>query len=106
MVLREGAETVLILSAVSLDSGALMSFLGTLFGVLAAVIFGVMFVKGSVRINLQKFFRVTTVILFFVAAQLLVSGLHELSENGVIRSSKEEMALIGPIVRNDFFFFV
>ena len=26
-----------------------------------------MFVKGTVRINLQKFFRVTTVILFFVA---------------------------------------
>ncbi len=106
MVLREGAETVLILSAVSLNSSALLSFLGTLFGVLAAVLFGVMFVKGSVRINLQKFFRVTTVILFFVAAQLLVSGLHELSESGVIGSSKEEMALIGPIVRNDFFFFV
>ena len=50
MVLREGAETVLILSAVSLNSTALMSFLGTLLGVLAAVIFGVMFVKGSVRI--------------------------------------------------------
>src|SRR6266705_4758711 len=102
MVLREGAETVLILSAVSLNSSALLSFLGTLFGVLAAVLFGVMFVKGSVRINLQKFFRVTTVILFFVAAQLLVSGLHELSENGVIGSSKQEMAIIGPIVRNDF----
>jgi high-affinity iron transporter len=106
MVLREGAETILILSAVSLNSSALLSFLGTLFGVLAAVLFGVMFVKGSVRINLQKFFRVTTVILFFVAAQLLVSGLHELSENGVIGSSKREMAIIGPIVRNDLFFFV
>ena len=106
MVLREGAETVLILSAVSLNSSALLSFLGTLFGVLAAVFFGVMFVKGSVRINLQKFFRVTTVILFFVAAQLLVSGLHELSENGLIASSKKEMAIIGPIVRNDLFFFV
>jgi FTR1 family protein len=106
MVLREGAETVLILSAVSLDSGALLSFLGTLLGVLAAVLFGVTFVKGSVRINLQKFFRVTTVILFFVAAQLLVTGLHELSENRVIASSKREMAIIGPIVRNDFFFFV
>ena len=106
MVLREGAETVLILSAVSLESTALLSFLGTLLGVLAAVIFGVMFVKGSVRINLQKFFRVTTVILFFVAAQLLVSGLHELSENGVLPSSRQEMALIGPIVRNDAFFFV
>jgi high-affinity iron transporter len=106
MVLREGAETVLILSAVSLNSTELMSFLGTLLGVLAAIAFGVMFVKGSVRINLQKFFRVTTAILFLVAAQLVVAGLHELSESGVIESSKREMAIIGPIVRNDLFFFV
>jgi high-affinity iron transporter len=106
MVLREGAETVLMLAAVSLNSTALLSFLGTLLGVLAAIAFGVMFVKGSVRINLQKFFRVTTVIMFLVAAQLLVSGLHELSESGVLPSSKREMAIIGPIVSNDWFFFV
>jgi high-affinity iron transporter len=106
MVLREGAETVLILSAVSLNSTELMSFLGTLLGVIAAIAFGVIFVKGSVRINLQKFFRVTTAILFLVAAQLVIAGLHELSESGVIPSSKREMALIGPIVRNDLFFFV
>jgi high-affinity iron transporter len=106
MVLREGAETVLILSAVSLNSSELLSFIGTLSGAIVAVLFGVMFVKGSVRINLQKFFRVTTGILFFVAAQLLVSGLHELSESGVLWSSKREMAIIGPIVRNDLFFFV
>jgi high-affinity iron transporter len=106
MVLREGAETVLILSAVSLNSTELMSFLGTLLGLLAAIAFGVMFVKGSVRINLQKFFKVTTAIMFLVAAQLLISGLHELSESGVIASSKREMAIIGPIVSNDWFFFV
>lgn len=106
MVLREGVETVLILSAVSLNSGELMNFIGTLAGVALAVLFGVTFVKGSVRVNLQKFFRVTTVILFFVAFQLLISGLHELSENGVLPSSKQEMAMIGPIVRNDLFFFV
>ena len=106
MVLREGAETVLILSAVSLNSTELMSFLGTLLGVGAAIAFGVMFVKGSVRINLQKFFRVTTAILFLVAAQLLISGLHELSESGFIPSSKREMSIIGPIVSNDWFFFV
>src|ERR1700723_2553771 len=106
MVLREGAETVLILSAVSLNSTELMSFLGTLLGVLAAIAFGVMFVKGSVRINLQKFFRITTAILFLVAAQLVISGLHELSESGVLPSSKREMAIIGPIVSNDWFFFV
>jgi len=106
MILREGVETVLILSAVSLNSTELLSFLGTLAGILVAIGFGVMFVKGSVRINFQKFFRVTTVILFFVAAQLIVSGLHELSENGVLPSSKQEMALIGPIVRNEMFFFI
>src|ERR1700758_3483060 len=106
MVLREGAETVLILSAVSLNSTELMSFLGTLLGVIAAIAFGVMFVKGSVRINLQKFFRVTTAILFLVAVQLVIAGLHELSESGVLPSSKREMALIGPIVSNDWFFFV
>src|SRR5271165_2248669 len=104
MVLREGVETVLILSAVSLNSTELLSFMGTFLGVVAAIAFGVMFVKGSVRINLQKFFRVTTVILFFVAAQLVISGLHELSENGVLPSSKTEMAIIGPIVRNDLSF--
>jgi uncharacterized membrane protein len=97
---------VLILSAVSLNSTELMSFLGTLLGVIAAIAFGVMFVKGSVRINLQKFFRVTTAILFLVALQLVIAGLHELSESGVIASSKREMAIIGPIVRNDLFFFV
>jgi len=106
LVVREGVETVLTLFAVSLNSTELMSFLGTLLGVGASVAFGVMFVKGSVRIDLRKFFKVTTVILWFVAAQLVVSGLHELSENGVLPSSREEMALIGPIVRNDVFFFV
>ena len=106
MVLREGVETVLILSAVSLNSTELMSFLGTLAGVALAVVFGVMFVKGSVRIHLGKFFQVTSVILVFVALQLVVSALHELSENGVLPSSKQEMAVIGPIVRNDLFFFV
>ncbi len=106
MVLREGVETVLILAAVSLNSTELMNFLGTLIGVGLAVLFGVTFVKGSVRINLQKFFRVTSFILLFVVAQLVISGLHELSENGVLPSSRREMAVIGPIVRNDLFFFV
>src|SRR5438477_3125935 len=106
MILREGVETVLILGAVSLNSTELLSFLGTLLGVIVAILFGVMFVKGSVRVNLQKFFRITTMILFFIAVQLIISGLHELSENGVLPSSRREMAIIGPIVRNDLFFFV
>jgi high-affinity iron transporter len=106
LVLREGVETVLILSAVSLNSSELLSFTGTVLGIAVAVVFGVLFIRGSVKINLQRFFRVTTVILYFVTFQLIVSGLHELSENGVLPSSAAEMRFIGPIVRNDLFFFV
>ena len=106
LVLREGVETVLILSAVTLNSTEILSFTGTLLGIALSVVFGVMFIRGSVRINLQRFFRVTTVILYFVTFQLVISGLHELSENGVLPSSTAEMRLIGPIVRNDLFFFV
>jgi FTR1 family protein len=106
MVLREGVETVLILSAVSLNTAELLSFLGTLAGVAVAVLFGVTFVKGTLKVNLRKFFRFTTVILIFVAFQLLISGVHELSERGVLPATRESMALIGPIVRNEAFFFV
>jgi high-affinity iron transporter len=106
LVLREGVETVLILSAVTLNSTELLSFTGTLLGIAVAVVFGVLFIRGSVKINLQRFFRITTVILYFVAFQLIVSGLHELSENGILPSSTTEMRFIGPIVRNDLFFFV
>jgi high-affinity iron transporter len=106
LVLREGVETVLILSAVSLNSTELLSFTGTVLGIAVAVVFGVLFIRGSVKINLQRFFRVTSVILYFVTFQLVVSGLHELSENGVLPSSTAEMRYIGPIVRNDLFFFV
>lgn len=104
MIFREGVETVLALSGISLNSSELMSLIGTFLGIALAVIFGVMFVKGTVRINLQKFFRVTSVILIFVAIELVVSGIHELFESGVFTSNKQEMAIVGPIVRNVFFF--
>jgi len=106
MILREGVETILLLAAVTLNSEDLWSIAGTVLGVGLAVVFGVLFVRGSVRVNLSKFFRMTTVILIFVVFQLLLGGLHELAEQGVIPSSKAEMNWVGPIVRNEAFFFV
>ncbi len=106
MVLREGAETVLFLAAVSLRTSELLNFIGGVLGLGLAVALGVAFFKGSVKVDLRKFFTVTTMVLFVVAAQLLVSGVHELSEAMVLPSGPREMALIGPIVNNDAFFFV
>jgi high-affinity iron transporter len=106
MVLREGAELALILRAVELSSEGLQTWIGTILGIGAAVAVGLFFFKGTLRIPLHRFFAVTSVILMLVAFQLALTGLHELSEARWLPSSKQEMALIGPIVRNELFFFV
>src|SRR5215831_17386369 len=106
MIGREGIETVLFLGAVQLNTTAMMNFIGGVAGLGLAVAFGVLFVKGSIRINLRKFFSITSIILIVVAAQLFISGLHELSESLVLPSSEREMAIIGPIVKNQVFFYI
>jgi high-affinity iron transporter len=106
MVFREGIETVLFLGAVSLRTTALMNFIGGLAGLALAVGLGIAFFKGSIKVNLKRFFSVTSVVLLVIALQLLVSGIHELSEAMILPSSREEMRLVGPIVNNDAFFFV
>jgi high-affinity iron transporter len=106
MILREGIETVLFLGAVELNTTAMMSLIGGIIGLMLAVVFGLLFIKGAIRVDLRKFFSITSVILLIVAAQLFISGLHELSEAMVLPSSEREMAIIGPIVKNRAFFYI
>ncbi len=106
MVVREGAELVLILRAVELSSEGVQVWIGTALGIAIAVAVGLFFFQGTLRIPLHRFFSATSVILMVVAFQLALTGVHELSEAMWIWSSKREMATIGPIVRNEVFFFV
>jgi high-affinity iron transporter len=106
MVLREGAELALILRAVELSSEGLAVWLGTAMGLLVAIAVGLFFFQGTLKIPLGRFFAVTSGILVVVALQLALTGVHELSEAQWIPSSKQEMAWVGPVVRNDVFFFV
>jgi high-affinity iron transporter len=106
MVLREGAELVLILRAVELSSAGVEVWIGTCLGILIAVAVGLFFFQGTLRIPLHRFFAATSAILMVVAFQLALTGMHELSEAMWIPSSRTEMATIGPIVRNEVFFFV
>jgi high-affinity iron transporter len=106
MVTREGVETAIFLGAVSFHTTALLNFMGAVLGLILAIGLGVAFFKGSVKVNLRKFFNVTSLVLLVAAAQLLISGLHELSEAMILPSGPREMAIIGPIVNSDAFFFV
>ena len=106
MVVREGAELALILRAVELSTEGLQTWIGTIAGIGAAVAVGLFFFKGTLKVPLDRFFAVTSWILMLVAVQLAVTGLHELSEAQWLPSSKTEMAILGPIVANELFFFV
>jgi high-affinity iron transporter len=105
MVVREGAELVLILRAVELSTAGVQVWIGTLLGIAIAIAVGLFFFQGTLRIPLHRFFRATSIILMVIAFQLALTGVHELSEAQWIWSSKTEMAWVGPIVRNEVFFF-
>lgn len=105
MVVREGIETVLFLSAVSLTTSGVGAFVGGALGVTAAAVFGVLFVRGSVRIDLGRFFKITGIALGIFVVQLLVNGYHELSEAGWVPANETTMAVVGPLVRYEVFFF-
>src|SRR5258708_1595150 len=105
MVVREGAELALILRAVELSSEGLAVWIGTSLGLCVAIAVGWFFFQGTLKISLGKFFSATSTILILVAIQLALTGIHELSEAMWLPSSRVEMAYIGPIVRNEVFFF-
>jgi high-affinity iron transporter len=106
LVVREGVELALILRAMEFSTAGLEVAIGTALGLALAVTVGVAFFKGAFRAQLGRFFKATSIILTVVAVQLVITGLHEMSEALWLPSSHEEMAIIGPIVTNEVFFFV
>lgn len=84
-VLREGVETaVFLLAAFQQSAQPLVAGLGALLGVGVAVVLGYGIYRGGVRINLARFFRLTGLVLVFVAAGLLAAAVHEFAEAGIL----------------------
>jgi high-affinity iron transporter len=81
-VAREGLETALFLFVSVGDEGVLETVVGGALGLALAVGLGVAFYKGSLRLDLRRFFLVTGCLVIALAAYLLFSGLHELGEAG------------------------
>jgi high-affinity iron transporter len=82
-VLREGFETsVFLLAAFQDASDTTAAGAGAAIGLAAAVAIGIGLYRGGVRINLTRFFRVTGLILVFVAAGLLATAAHTAHEAG------------------------
>lgn len=106
MVFREGVETVLFLSAVSLTTSGLLTLIGALLGLALAVCFAVLFIRGSLSIDLGRFLKITGIALGIFVLQLLVNGYHELAEAHWLPASPASMRVVGPLVAHEFFFVV
>jgi len=77
-IFREGAETVLFLSA--LNTKGAVSWVGALGGCSMAIFIACAIFIGGKRIHLGALFRGSGLFLLFVAAGLLAYGIHELQE--------------------------
>ena len=83
-VVREGVETSLLLFSTTEKASPLFSLVSALIGLALAVALGYAFYRGSHRLDLRRFFTVTSAILLVFAGWLLAKGLGELAESGVI----------------------
>lgn len=100
MVTREGFETVLFLAAATLGEFDFLTALGGAIGVALAVLFAIFFIRGSLRINLSRFFSVTGIVLLLLAVKLIAGSLHEFAEVEMIPMSREVMNVLGYFVRD------
>lgn len=101
MVFREGMETVLFLTALSraIGSNPLLVLTGSSVGLGLAIVFGTLVIRGSVRIDLAKFFTATSAILLILVAKLLANALHEFAEVGLVPLNRVAMYVVGLLVR-------
>ena len=77
MVSREGMETALLLMQLR---ETLSLVVGAVIGVLGAALLAWLWSRYGHRVNLSLFFQVTAVFLFVFVIQLLIQGVHEMSE--------------------------
>jgi high-affinity iron transporter len=84
-VLREGAETAVFFWAAAHATGnQVTALLGLVLGLATAAVVGWVFYRSTATINLKKFFKITGILLVFVAAGVLSYGIHEFQEVGLL----------------------
>ncbi len=83
-VAREGLETALLLFSSFGSEGDVAAGIGATIGLATALVLAFLLYKGIHRLDLRRFFQVTSVLLLVFAAWLLARGLEELAEAGAL----------------------
>jgi high-affinity iron transporter len=85
MVTREGMETALLLLQLK---ETLYLVLGAALGLVGAAALAALWSRYGHRVNLGLFFQVTAIFLFVFVVQLLIAGVHEMSEQNMLPFSE------------------
>ncbi len=99
-VLREGFETAVFLLATFQASGnAVTAGIGAVLGIAVAVALGWGIFHGGVKLNMARFFTLTSAVLVLVAAGLVMTAVHTAHEAGWVNIGQAQAADLTWLVR-------
>ena len=97
-VIREGIELAIFLTAAAVDSKQAQILIGAGLGLAAVIVISFLLFKILVRLDLSRFFMITSIILILFAAGLFANGIQEFSEAGIIPPIIEQVWDINPFL--------
>ena len=88
MITREGMETALLMNALLFQVRQFDIISGAIAGTVLAAFVAWLWTRYGHRINLARFFQVTAVFLIVFVVQLVIYGVHELTEANIFPNSQ------------------
>jgi high-affinity iron transporter len=97
-VLREGAETVILLIGIESGIGPVQLFAGVGVALLLLVLIGFLLIRFSARLPLHYFFLVATILIYYLAFKIAGESIHSLQVAGMIPSHYAGgLPVVGPL---------
>jgi high-affinity iron transporter len=90
-IIREGVELAFFLTAAAVDTRISSILIGASLGLATTVVLALLLFNSLIRLNLARFFQVTSLILVLFAAGLVAHGVHEFNEVGLIPAIIEQV---------------
>jgi high-affinity iron transporter len=88
MITREGMETALLMNALIFQLASFDILTGAIAGTVVAAAIAWVWTRYGRRVNLAQFFQVTAVFLVVFVVQLVIYGVHELTEANIFPGSQ------------------
>jgi high-affinity iron transporter len=88
MITREGMETALLMNALLFQIRSIDIISGAVAGTIVSAFMAWLWTRYGQRVNLARFFQVTAVFLLVFVVQLVIYGVHELTEANIFPNSQ------------------